>query len=69
MADPRFEIGRTLKVHDNVHGDHVTVQDDPDGLGLIEISQEKTRIVVYPSMARLIAQALCELAEKRQDPT
>lgn len=65
----KFTLERSVKVYDDQCGSYREVRPDADGLWLVEIrdcdanGNELARMVMHPQAARLLAQALVEVAE------
>jgi len=60
VISPRknFSIERSYRIYNDTTGAYIEVRPDRDGLGLIEIVQEKTIITVEPQMLGLLSKVL-----------
>jgi hypothetical protein len=73
MKDEDCFVTEMIKIHNNRAGEWFEVQEDPDDLGLVEISRFDSPhnccevLTVTPKMARLLASALIKFADQIED--
>jgi aminopeptidase N len=67
-AKTGYSLEHHMRVYDDMTGDYVEIRPDADGLNLIEINgfdsggMKTSGLTVFPEAARLIAQALTQVA-------
>ena len=62
-----YTLEQFWRVYDDGCGQFVEVREDRDGLGLVEVVQEKQIVTMTTEQARLVVKALTEMADYLDD--